>query len=384
MITPDEIKKKALKQYNKFLVARLKSEPFFPLIIPGNKGKTTDGYGKRKNELGLLLSREKSTVGFGYTVRMKEVKTRASNVQSQPDKIYFETESDFLKFLGKKKEFKEFEHAASVIRNTLPELNEWMMENPSRIIKNLGKWNNLMKVCVYFKDNPRPGMYIRELPVEVHTKFIEENKGVLKNLLDYLLPEAMVDTRETDFEKRFGLKFKEPLVRVRILDPKVAAGIVRGISDLSLPVSEFSLLDLECTNVFIVENLTVFLSFPERPESIIIFGKGFAVDSVGSAEWLADKNLIYWGDIDAHGFQILSTLRSHFPRTVSMMMDMETFTAFEEFSVKGPDGKTDRLSHLTDEENQVFQTLLNRTDRNRLEQERISHRYAIEKIQENL
>ncbi len=48
-------------------------------------------------------------------------------------------------------------------------------------------------------------MYIRELPVEVHTKFIEENKGVLKNLLDYLLPEGMVHTGETDFEKRFGL-----------------------------------------------------------------------------------------------------------------------------------------------------------------------------------
>ncbi len=39
-------------------------------------------------------------------------------------------------------------------------------------------------------------------------------------------------------------------------------------------------------------------------------------------------------------------------------MYIQTFIAFEEFAVKGPDGKTDRLSHLTDEENQVFQTLL--------------------------
>ncbi len=204
-----------------------------------------------------------------------------------------------------------------------------------------------------------------------------------KNLPDLLLPNAMVNTGETDFEKRFGLKYKEPLVRVRILDPKVAAGIIREISDLSLPISEFSRLDLECTNVFIVENLRIFLSFPERPESIVIFGMGIAVENLGAAKWLADKNLIYWGDLDVYGFQILSALRSHFPRTVSMMMDMETFTAFEEFTVKGPEGKTDHLSRLTAEENRVFQTLRNRTDRNRLEQERISHRYAVEKIQEN-
>lgn len=382
MITPDEIKKKALGKYNKFLVAGLKGKPFFPLTIPGNKGKTTDELGKRMKELKLLWRREKSKVGFGYTVEEKNVRTRASGVQSKPARIYFETESDYLKFLGRTKEFKAFEAAVAIIRNALPELNEWVIENPGKIIKNLGKWGDLMKVCVYFRENPEPGMYIRELPIEVHTKFIEDNKRVLKNLLDHLLPEEMVNHGETDFEKRFGLKFKEPMVRLRILDPGVAESVVHRISDLSLPLSEFSMLDLRCRNVFIVENEMNFLAFPSIPDSLVIFGKGKAVGMLACVDWLRNKAIIYSGDMDEDGFQILSSLRGSFKQTVSMMMDMETFVEFENFAVKGPDRKTGDLNHLTRKENELFRMLRDRSDRNRLEQEKIPHGCTIRKLAE--
>ncbi len=383
MITPEEIRKKANRLYeSKFLAACLKNEPFFPLDIPGDKGNSTDAYSKRFDELSLLLNNEKSKLGYGYTVRLKAVRTRKQGEQSIPDRIYFETESDFLRFLRKGKEFKAFEDAVSTIRDSLPELNEWMIRNPMQIIRHLDKWGDLVKVCRYFRQHPMPGMYIRELLIDVHTKFIEQNKGILKRLLDEVLPDTMMNTEEKDFEKRFGLRYKEDLIRMRILDPQVAQDIVNGIMDISVPLSEFASLNLHCRNVFIVENKMNVLTFPVLPGSVVIWGGGFGVENLCGIRWLEDKHLVYWGDIDTHGFCILSLLRSHFPQTVSMMMDIETFDKFEEFAVKGTACNTKKLNYLTNEENDLFLMLLNRRERNRLEQERIPHRWALEKIHE--
>ncbi len=384
MITPEEIKEKANRLYeDKFLPACLKNETFFPLDIPSNKGKSTDLYGKRLDALTLLLGNEKSKMGYGYTVKLRKVRTRSQGEQSVPERIYFETKSDFLKFLKKEKEFKAFEDAVSTIRDSLPELDEWMIKKPLQIIGNLGEWENLMEVCEYFKQNPMPEMYIRELPIKkVDTKFIEKNKDILRKLLDVVLSDAMINTEETSFEKRFGLKYKEELRRMRILDSELAEKFASGITDISVPISEFASLNPPCQNVFIVENKMNLLTFPKLPKSIVIFGSGFAAKALAPIEWLKDKSLIYWGDNDTHGFQILSLLRSHFPQTISLMMDMETFDKFETYAVKGTDCTAKKLNYLTSEENQVFLKLLNLKDRNRLEQERIPHDYAIRKINE--
>jgi len=54
---------------------------------------------------------------------------------------------------------------------------------------------------------------------------------------------------------------------------------------------------------------------------------------MSNIHWLSDKNIYYWGDMDIHGFQILSQLRSYFPHVRSIMMDMETYRTFEKLSV---------------------------------------------------
>ena len=37
--------------------------------------------------------------------------------------------------------------------------------------------------------------------------------------------------------------------------------------------------------------------------------------------WLTDLDLVYWGDIDTHGFAILNRLRHRFGNARSMLMD---------------------------------------------------------------
>ncbi|MDW7728311.1 MAG: DUF2220 domain-containing protein [Candidatus Methanoperedens sp.] len=123
-----------------------------------------------------------------------------------------------------------------------------------------------------------------------------------------------------------------------------------------------------------------FLTLPNLKNSIAIFGRGFGLGLLKDAKWLNDKQIIYWGDIDSHGFQILSQLRSYFPHTESLMMDFETFNEFKELTVTGTETNINQLTNLTIEENELFRYLLNLTEKNRLEQEKINHSYVVKKF----
>ncbi len=374
MITPKEIRKKAERIYNRwFLAAHLKGENFFPLEIPGDKGKSTDPYVKGLSEFERLMEEEKSKTGFGYTVRMKTVNTHKRGMQTGPDQILFETEADFLRFIEKDPEFKAFAEDAALIRSRIPELEEWLIANPKPVIANAGRWDGLLKVCRYFMEHPRPGLYIRELPVEVHTKFIEENKGILSNLLDVLLSPDAVDSncKKKDFVGRYGLRCKEDRVWFRILDPGAAPDLPASLSDLSLSLSEFARLNLPCGQVFITENEMTFLAFPAVRSSIVIFGGGYKALNLRHAKWLKDKDILYWGDIDLPGFDILSKLRGWFPQVKSLLMDRETFCVFKGFAVSAKESAIPKAPNLTAEEKAMFQILVDHPEKNRLEQERI-------------
>ena len=117
-------------------------------------------------------------------------------------------------------------------------------------------------------------------------------------------------------------------------------------------------------------------------KSISIFGQGFAINQLKNAKWLSDKQIIYWGDIDAHGFQILSQLRGYFSQTRSCMMDLPTFTQFRDLAITGPDTIVTDLENLTDGERELFELLVGLKKSNRLEQEKIPHVYAVGNIYE--
>lgn len=57
------------------------------------------------------------------------------------------------------------------------------------------------------------------------------------------------------------------------------------------------------------------LTLPKMDGTIAIFGSGFSVHTLKNAQWLSDLELLYWGDIDVQGFEILSQFRSYFSNT---------------------------------------------------------------------
>ncbi len=231
------------------------------------------------------------------------------------------------------------------------------------VVENAYNWEDLLKVCHYFMANTNPDLYIRELPIKVHTKFIEENTAVLTSLLDFLVKEHS-QPDEKDFRRRFNLKYDEPLLRIRILDEELALSYFSGINDMSIPLTQFNSLNIHFDKVFILENKTNFsnifnfLTLPHLKGSVAIFGEGFKLRLLKNTSWLRDKEIYYWGDIDAHGFEILSLLRGYFPQTRSFLMDAKTFNTFKRYAVKGPAFYRSSLPNLTEEETYLFHRLL--------------------------
>ncbi len=391
MISPVDIKKKAFQWYESFLSASITETEFFPKEVRFGKIRSSsevlNDFIKIHKEIENLRNGSKEALGFGYTIEFEKIKNRNVGEQLFPIKIYFETREDYLEFVKKDREFSRFNEVTKKILSEFPVLKGWLVKHPVKVIENFDKWVDLLKVCHYFVECPKPGIYVREIPLDISTKFIEENESIIRLLLDVLI-ENDANKDENTFEKRFNLKYREELIRVRILDEELALKYFNGFSDFSIPQSLFLSQNIPCKKIFVLENHTNFsnilnfLTLPQLKESIAIFGKGFQIGLLKDASWISNRDIIYWGDIDCHGFQILSQVRGYFPRTRSCMMDFQTFNDFHDLATTGVDTTVTHLKNLTEEEHRLFSHLLHLKEKNRLEQEKIPHSYALRKIED--
>lgn len=375
MITPKEIKDKTERKYISFLQSLVEQRPFDRLVIRGNKSYTKSSLSEFEREIQLILSHSKGKKGFGYSLDFQKVKTKYLGTQDLPTSIYFDNENDFLKFLGKENEANSFKSNIEIILREFPALKDWIIKNPKKVIDNSNEWQSILQVCQYFKQSPKPNLYVRELPIKVHTKFIERNKSIIRELLDVLIYEH-VNTEEKEFEKRFYLRYAEPQIRFKVLDKTILDRFFSGVDDIAIPVSQFEKLNLPIRKVLVVENKTTLyttLTLPKMDDTIAIFGSGFSVSNLKNVRWFDNLKLLYWGDIDVQGFEILSQFRSYFPQTKSILMDKQTFDKFFEDDNGTPTNISTSLN-LTDEEQQLYDIL--KTNNWRLEQEKIPFNYV--------
>ena len=378
MVSPAEIKTKAEKKYSAYLQSIVEDTPFVEIVIIGDK-KPSKNFAEFEKELTEIKSQSKEQKGYGYTIKYQTIKKKDIGKQDLPIGISFLTEIDFLRYLHKEKEVAIFRENIKLILSKFPELKEWILKYPLKVIENQDKWNYLLAVCNYFKSNPKPNLYIRELPIPIHTKFIESNKGIIKELLDIVIIKH-INSNETNFEKRFNLKYAEPTIRFRILDKQIAQTYFSEIDDLSIPISQFEKLNLPFKKVFVVENKMNVLTFSIISETMVVFGSGYSVENLKNTNWLNNVELFYWGDLDAQGFEILSQFRGYFPHVKSFLMDRETFDKFFD-NDKGTPSKVTGNLNLSDKEKQLYQLL--KENNWRLEQEKISQEYVNEFINHN-
>ncbi len=375
MITPKEIKDKTERKYISFLQSLVDQRTFEGLVIRGDKSYTKSSLSEFEREIQLIHSHSKEKKGFGYSLDFQKVKTKYLGVQDLPISIYFETEKDFLKFLDKVNEVEIFKSNVEIILREFPELKDWILNNPRKVIEKANQWHHILQVCRYFNQNPKPNLYVRELPIKVHTKFIERNKSIIRELLDVIIYEH-VNTEEKEFEKRFNLRYSEPQIRFKVLDKTISDRFFSGIDDIAIPLSQFEKLNLPNRKVLVVENKTTLyttLTLPKMDGAIAIFGSGFSVFNLKNVRWFDNLKLLYWGDIDIQGFEILSQFRSYFPKTKSILMDKQTFDEFFENDHGTPKNISTKLN-LTDEEQELYEIL--KINNWRLEQEKIPLEYV--------
>jgi hypothetical protein len=387
LITPAQVRQKALKFWHSggFLRALASGEEIFPWEVRFAKPTASaliDQFGEIREWIRELKAYSKESRGFGYRVEYRDLNHRQLGAQSVPAQILIDDAEDFIRLIGKQKEYDRFEKLKAATAARRPELLAYLREKPLKILEHAEAWNGLLNVCEHFLANPRPGQFIRQLDIPgTDTKFIEQNRGILSELLDRVLPDYAIDPEESGagrygFERRFGLLHDQPLIRIRILDPNLTVG---GLEDLSVTLPDFARLNLSVDAIFITENKINGLAFPKVPRAAVIFGLGYGIRSITNIDWLKTRPIYYWGDIDTHGFAILSQLRGYYPQTRSLLMERSTLVTFRRLCVEEEESKreTRPLGNLTDPERALYEDLVeNRLGRHlRLEQERVGFGY---------
>jgi hypothetical protein len=317
-----------------------------------------------------LEAASKAHRGHGYELEWIEIDHRRLGRNRVPSGAFVPTRADALRLVGKQRQAERVERLAAITRAAFPQLEAWIAKKPMTLLEHERDWERILAILAWFRDHPRPGIYLRQVDVAgVDTKFIETRKGLLMDLLDTVLaPHAIDESRH--FETRYHLRSKPALVRFRILDERHR---LAGLSDIAVPACDFAELNLGVRRIFITENEINGLAFPEARDAAVIFGLGYGLDRLADVDWLKDKQVVYWGDIDTHGFAILDRLRATFPSAVSLLMDEATLLQHRSSWVRETSPHVGALPRLTPPEQRVLATLRDGQlgDCIRLEQERI-------------
>lgn len=359
-----------------------RAEPCFPkrlaLKVPSSR-ELTDRFDAVRAWIGELTSLPR------VRIEWREVRHGVLGAQRVPQSAWVDNLDDALHLIGKRSEAACFTKLMSHTRLRQPALLPWLDKRPLQAILLADDWERLLSVVEWVARHPHSGLYLRQVNiVGIHSKFIESYRGILSEWLDLVLPATAIRAEHTgigQFATRYGFLDKPLHIRFRLLDERVPFLPGPSKPDVTLDAESFSLLRLPIHRVFITENEINFLAFPPLPESIVIFGAGYALDSLARAAWLRNCAIHYWGDIDTHGFSILNRLRGHFNHVHSFLMDRSTLMAHAELWGEEVDQWQSDLPWLNEGERALFDDLRDNRIRKglRLEQERVGFLW-VEKV----
>jgi hypothetical protein len=376
VITPDEIILKAKRAYPKMLGAWVHGNvpSFFPWRVPADLAPRTGDISATISAVEQLRTSSKEVQGTGYTVQWRQIRSRDFGTNLFPERITVETVDDLVALAGTAQHFSTTCRVAQRVRERLPGLADWVTANIRTLANSADDLDGLLQVTVFFLEHPWPDCYARQIPVAVDTKFVEQHQAILRQWLDLLLPGSAIQSDETKFALRFGLRDGQPYTTIRTLDPELQRQIGFTFDELSLPLRTLETLPLRGATVVIVENQLNLLTLPSMPRTLAMRGEGRAVTRLRRLHWLAANRVLYWGDIDVEGFQILSSLRMLFPHVESILMDESVLREHPQLVLAGCGSKHLEPKNLLPMEQAAFRQCL-RYNR-RLEQEHLPQWYV--------
>jgi hypothetical protein len=365
---PADVRETVRKKRPILLQDYMAGQPWSPIAVAVH-GPGPAEIGERLGDVQEWAA-EWAQAGHGpLRVEYKKVGGRHIGVNMIPCRAWVDDYERAWELIGARAEVRRLAKLAERAKADCPRLVPWLERRPVKALELADDWASLLATVRWIDERQVPGMYLRQVDVPgVDTKFIGRHRGVLAELLDLQLDPDRIELQAPDFEGRYGFRRKPGYVRFR------GAASQYGYTELAVRADEFTTPPPGVTRVFVVENEITYLAFPLVADAIVIFGGGYAVQVLESLSWLTGLDLVYWGDLDTHGFAILNRLRHSFPQSRSMLMDRATLLAHESQWVTEPSPTTADLDLLTPAEQELYRALATNAFGSavRLEQERIS------------
>ena len=374
--TPDDIAAKVRRRWDdgSLLRAYANGDPFDPIDVPLR--------GPKPSEVGDDIAVARDWVAAlddgrrddgRYSLQWQSIGGRQIGRNRLPVRAVVSSIEQAWALMGVGSLVRRFDELLA-LADQHPRVREWVVDHPHRALSLAPEMSQLIAAYVWLDSHRQSNRYLREISAPgVDTKFAERHRSVLAAMLG-------VSSTASGFLAGLGLRSKPGLVRLR---PSPSLGFPGPtLTELAVRSDELAQLTVDPRVAVIVENEISYLSIDVPEDGVVIWGKGFEVDSVARLRWLTEADIMYWGDIDTHGFAILDRLRVWLPRARSVLMDRETLLAHRDRWVTEDRPAKSALTRLTPDEQDLYSELVGDGfgERVRLEQERIDWNWVEQRL----
>lgn len=355
-----------------YLKAYACGDDWEPVVLPV-RGPSSEELLHRFEEVRQWAAAFEGGADRSLQILYRKVGGRHVGANRIPARVQVDDFASLCSLLGTAKQVAVLDRLMDMTRSAMPSLAAWAAHHPLVLLEHRDAWSRILATVGWIAGRDTRGTYIRQIDLEgVDTKFVERHQKLFSELLPLVLAPERVNLSEVEFARRFGFLSKPVYTRLRFLDPRLSP-FPPAITEVSLRTDELADLKIAPTRLVVVENEVTYLALPATPEVIAVFGGGFASTRLADLPWLSECEVVYWGDIDTYGFEILSRLRGHLPQVRSVLMDRDTLLSHRQHWSTETSPTRRPLDHLTDAEESLYQDLVSDVYGIgvRLEQERV-------------
>lgn len=139
--------------------------------------------------------------------------------------------------------------------------------------------------------------------------------------------------------------------------------------------------------LLVCENIQVAHALPHLPNTVAVLGSGLNLMWL-QAKWTANREIIYWGDMDTWGLAMLARARSYRPLIQSVLMDSGLFQRYAErnkavVETTRADSYIADIWHCLSEDEQQLYQQLKHSELGRVEQEFIAVSEVVKAINQH-
>lgn len=202
--TPADVRAAVRRKWHSgtLLVRFAAGQAWEPLCI-SVRGPSARQIGKRLGDVQQWAAEWADAARGSLRVEYRQVGGRHFGANSIPCRAWLDSYDQAWALLKVRPDVQRLTNLIEVSRGT--RLVPWLTSHPMRALGLADRWDRLLATVRWIDERQAPGMYLRQVDVPgVDTKFIEQHKGVLTELLDAQLDPSRIDAAAPDFAGRFG------------------------------------------------------------------------------------------------------------------------------------------------------------------------------------